>query len=233
MREYFTAYQDTKKILEDLKDPEVIKHIQSSLDFMRTKMFKSNEYLDSILEKEAEDVTPQDLHDILCKFGDPDNHHSWWSLVTVHRRHISSYIHGMYSFNEPCIEISEDSIHYTAKIAKAGHVYDPDRSGSYDFRELCFMKSSRLLIVKSILNCYKFYKLNSKLSNELRNFHCNWNVDHDDFWNSLLSWILKFKNDLIRKVNFDESSLTAENLNLLKSKIASDKFNLEGIKKAS
>jgi len=93
MREFFGKYIKIFDIIKGIKDPDLLKHLNDTLDYMKSKIFKSDEYLDSILDKNIEDVTPQDIHDILCKFSDPFGNVSWWSTTTIHDRCISSHMH--------------------------------------------------------------------------------------------------------------------------------------------
>jgi hypothetical protein len=238
--DYFSKYRDIKKLIKDTKDPDIIDQLRKTLDFMRTKMFKSDEYLDSIIEKDFEDITPQDLIDLVCRMGDPENDNTWYAAYLISDHKIGMYITGLYHFSEPCLDLSENGFGYRARIDKntEEHVTRDDAPmHSYDFKHLGLIsKYERDCVIKTTINMYRVFKLNDKLHKDIRSYPSTWKSKHDkeDFWDGLFRWLVKCdKFEAIDQTNFDWNQISEEPQNLLKSKLSSSKYNLGCIKKAS
>jgi len=228
MYEFFSKYSDILKILKDIKDPGIKKNLTDTLEYMRSKMFKTTEHLDSILEKNIEDVTPQDIIDIAHKLQDPELDRSWFHGFIVHTRHISIFAGSVKG--SPCVDLTLDGFKKTIKIMKPGFSsHEADDIHAFNYKDVgIFNKHERLNIIKTVLNLYRFFKLNDILPDDVYSYPKTWNSNHDNFWEGLARWCAECnKIEVIKEVNWDYDSISEEAQNLLKIAIASEKFNLK------
>lgn len=239
--DHFLKYKDIMKIIKEIEDPDIIADLRKTLDNMRAKMFKSEEYLDTILEKDYKDITPQDLMDLMCRMADPEADNSWWSMYMVGNDKISVYVHGIHHNPEPCIELTLDGFHARPRVRRSDgewlHSIDRD-SGTYDFLKVGLQNRYQVdCVIKTTLNMYRVWKLNKhSIESDIRSYPRTWNskYEFEEFWEGLFRWLIKCKKfDVIEKTNFDYSMISEEAVNLYKSKAASEKFNLDNVKKAS
>jgi len=229
MKDLFDNYEALLNLRKGIKDDFLLNKTNDCLNYLKDKLFKSDEHLDSILDKDVNDVTIQDINDILYKFADPDNHGSWKLLTTVHSTHLSFYNHGL-SISEPCIRFDLDGFSLNKRFHKQGFSIDDENVGSYDYKRVGLMKQDRMIVINNILNMYRVCKLNPKsISSTILSYSRTWNTkrEKDEYWEGLYSWLIKCEDfKTIEETNFDYSKISNESKNLHKSLKSSKKFNL-------
>lgn len=230
---YFSDYKKILEVQNSTKDLTLKNILQLSLNYLHTKMYKSDEYLDSIASKNIEDIIPQDLIDLIYYICNPlYDMYSYAVDVTGKDDYILICDKGRGLFNS--IKITKDGFSKEAEIYKdnktvVNHILDVDADNYdniIDIRIGIFNKDERLSIIKRVINDYKILKLNDD-NILLRKYLDNTVLDFDDTWNNFLDRLIKDTEfDIIKNIKFNHLDMSDYHNNLLKSYKSINKFNI-------
>lgn len=206
-----------------IKNSFIEEDLDTILDKLKSNIFKSEDYLSSIIDKEIKDLTPSDLMNLIITMCNPLNDKSWSEPFIMKDDQILSYIHGIYNFSISTVNINIHGFEIEEK-------YRDERNGSTKYIEFgIFDKKDRLKLVETILNYYKYYKLNEKLNPKIRSFHNNFYNSYNgntNWWENLYTHLLQTDINLIENINFDYSKIDKKYILEYKSKKTLNKFNL-------
>lgn len=192
-----------KTSIEQIKDPTVrLKLLDLRLDVV-SKIFKSEDHLNQILKKQIDDITDEDLIDLLLSAN------GRYKLLEINSNNFSLRIHGLLEHEGSPIFISFGSIYFIQNFTE--HIY--------------ISKTERERLIYAIFGLYKFYSRTDNCQFNIYDFIMNGNIE-SNFWDNLATYIADKEPDHLNSINFDKSEMTLEVYNISKSKGVINKYAL-------